>query len=181
MQIGFYMSSADEILLSGYVHDLGALFLPSTYPAWPFPQLSNPLPSATQPYMGHLAIWHPNVFTAEELALPENRAFNPHGRFFVSTVWPVIEFSRPRTDLLPQYQGRLYLEASEQSFRFTRPFDTFSAKELTDFRARLDKLTKLYRHLGTWIRHHMAKVDRGLYCSTSLESTIGGQGRSAPV
>src|SRR5262245_51907883 len=117
-QISFYADENDEARFVNVVEAEGAVFLPSSYPEWPFPVLRSPLSSPTQPYMGAVVIWHPNIFHEHEMFLEDNRPYNPRGKFYISSLWPVIELLRPRPVGSQAYLASLRLDASYASFRF---------------------------------------------------------------
>jgi hypothetical protein len=172
MQIGLFLTPSDESALAARCVSLGASFLPAAYPDWPLPVFTHPLPPVAEAYMRALVIWHPAIFRTDELIAIENRAYNPHGKVFLSSVWPVIRFDRSDGTERPAHQGRLYLDATEYSFRLACPPARLSASELADFQRRLTDLLHLYRVLGQWVRHQLVRVDRGLYSSLALSEEV---------
>lgn len=171
-QIGFYADENDEARLVRAIENEGAFLLPSCYPEWPFPVLRSPLPASTQPYMGAVVIWHPDIFREQEMLSEDNRPYNPAGKFFISNLWPVIELLRPLPVGPQAYFASLRLVAWYASFRPGRSLPRFSASEKHDFEMRAAELERLYRRLCSWIRHDFARLERGLFCGTSVKARL---------
>jgi hypothetical protein len=171
-QIGFFADELDESLFVAAVESEGAKFLPCSYPEWPLPVLKPPLPSPTEPYMGAVVIWHPEIFLEWEMQLEDNRPFNPAGRCFDAGLWPVLNFWRPHPVHRPTYWAILRLYASYSSFRFSWPLPKFTDQHRAEFSARAELLQKLYRRLCTWIRRRFTRLSRGTYYGPSVVTRL---------
>jgi len=171
-QIGFYGNGDDERLFIESVAAEGAQFMPSCYPEWPIPCLQLPLPAPSTPYMAAITIWYPDVFSEAEMRLPENRAFNEAGGFYLTSLWPVLEYCRPSPSVRPVNLGTLRLDATCTSFRIGKKLHDLSAGDIRQFEQRLAELQRLYRRLCSWVRRNFVRVSRRQYCGNSILSEM---------
>ena len=172
MQIGFYMDRTDEARFAEMVVREGSVFLPASYSSWPIPVMRPPLPDVTTPYMHTLSIWHPEIFREDEMRLENHRPYNPAGEFYLSHLWPVLEFDRSNPDNPQMFLGSLRMEASFGSFRVGKRLPQFSENEVRDFTDRAQKLERFYRKLCTWIRREFVKLERAIFCGPSAISRL---------
>jgi hypothetical protein len=167
-QLHFYADAADELQFAEAVVAHGAVFMPSYWPEWPFPILRPPLPSPTERRMDRVVIWHREIFREEEMWRPDNRPYNPAGRFYLATCWPVLEFNRPHPAGIPVYWASLRCSAGYWSFRFRKRIPQLSPEEVQDFKARTAQLELLYRRLCSWVRRKFVRVGRATFCGPSV-------------
>jgi hypothetical protein len=168
--MGFLVDETDEGALVEAITMAGAVILPRASKTWPLPIIQPPLPPPLAMVAWQYSIWHPGIFSEEEMNDERNR--NCGDGICGSGGWPVLHLLRSLPDKHSIYWGNLTVSVSPTSFRmFTNGRRTqvtdLTPAELADFSARGKELEKLYRRICLWMRKHFIGFRRAGWCGPS--------------